>query len=147
MAIDHTMQVRRAILIALKSAQPITTLVPAAQIFTSSPPPNPPFPFIRYGAKDASPFLASGLDSSSSRISIHVFTRALLNDAGSEIVTAEDRCDLITAAVASVLGGKSITLVGALKLRLSWLGSNSTRDGADPSAWHGIIRLSGEVSG
>jgi hypothetical protein len=155
---DYSLQVRRAIMAAMKFDTGIAALIPAANQYPSTVPPEKPakpvagqryreWPFTRYGAPIAAPFRTSGLNSSSIRVTLHAFTRQLLNAGGAIIETAEDRSWKMAAAIKTGLDGRVLPIEGGMHVTLSWIGSNSIMDGDEPDAWHAIVNLLAEVAG
>ena len=143
---DYSLSVRRAVLPAMKSDAGIIALIPSASIYGSTVPPSRPFPFTRYGAPIATPFRASGLDSSSIRVTIHAFTGPLMS--GQQmIVSAEDQSWKMAAAISAGLDGRVLPLENGMTATLTWLGSNCIVDRDEADSWHAIVNLQAEVAG
>lgn len=147
MSRDYSLAVRRAVLPLLKGAPLVTDLTPAPSIYPSTVPASQTFPFIRYGAPIGSPFLASGLDGTSVRGSIHGFTKPLLNGSGAVIDTAEDQAHRLADAVASVIGKAVLSIEGGMTATLTWLGNNLLQDQSEADAWHAVINFRADVAG
>lgn len=143
---DYSLPVRRAILPAMKATPAIVALIPALSIYPSSVPANRTFPFTRYGAPTANPFRASGLNSSTIRVTIHAFTKPLM--AGAQVLaTAEDQAWKMAAAIDAGLDGRVLALEGGMRGTVSWIGSNCIVDGDEPDAWHAIVNFQVDVAG
>jgi hypothetical protein len=148
MAEDYILPVRRAVLPALKAFPPLLELIPAASMWPSTVPASRTFPFTRFGSVVATPFRASGLDSSSLRVSIQAFTKALMAD-DQIVATAEDQAFRVGSAIKDALDGRTIALEGdnAGKVRLAWIASSPQRDGAEADAWMTTVTFQAEVAG
>ena len=144
---DYAREVRRAVLPALKTNGTLTNLVPAASIYPSTVPASRPFPFIRYGIPILSPFRATGLDTSSLRVTIAAFTKPRMNQAGAVTATAEDAVYDIGSAIKDTLDNTTLTLESGLKVRLTWLGTTPRMDPDEADAWATSVTFSAEVSG
>ncbi|WP_420139817.1 tail completion protein gp17 [Sphingomonas sp.] len=148
MAQDFILPVRRAILPRMKGFAALTALIPPGSMWPSTVPASRTFPFTRFGSISATPFRASGLNSSALRISIQAFSQALLNAGGATIATAEDQILKIGSAIKDALDGATLTLEGnAGKVRLTWIGSSPQRDGDEASAWMTTVTFLAEVAG
>ena len=143
---DYSLPVRRAVLPALKADAGVTALIPAASIYPSVVPLSRTLPFTRYGAPIATPFRASGLNSSSVRVTIHAFTGPLM-DGAQTLETAEDRSWRMAAAITTGLDGRVLPIEGGMRATLSWLGSNCIVDRDETDAWHAIVNLVADVAG
>lgn len=138
---DFSLSARTSVMAALKHAGTLTALVPAASIYPATVPANRPFPFIRINPLIATPFRASGLDSSSFRLNVQGFTRGAM-----PAVTAEDHAVQIGAAMQDALDGRTLALP-AMKLRLTWLRTITGMDGDEPGAWFCSSFFQGDVGG
>lgn len=131
---------------ALKHNGPLLELIPAASIYPGTVPTTCTFPLARFGSVVASPFRATGLDSSSLRVSIQGFTKPLM--VGDQItVSAEDQAYRIGSAIKDCLDGATLTLDNGMKVRLSWIQSTPMRDGDEADAWMVTVTFRAEVAG
>lgn len=147
MAADYVLPLRRAILPRLKQDAPLLALIPSASMYGGTVPATRTFPFSRFGSFLASPFRASGLDSSAMRVSIQAFTHDLLNGSGAAIASAEDQIYRMGSAIKDALDDTTLTLEGGMKARLAWVQSSPTIDGSDASAWMTTVTFRVEVAG
>jgi hypothetical protein len=147
---DYSRHVRRVVLSALKADGLVTALIPAGSIYPSTVPATRTFPFTRYGAPQASPFRASGLNSSSLRPTVHAFTKPLYAGGlptGALLATAECQAENMAAAIKACLDERVLALEGGMTVTLTWLGSNCMQDPTETDAWHAIVNFLGEVAG
>jgi hypothetical protein len=146
MAQDYILETRRAVLPKLRTDAPLLELVAATSMYPSTVPAGRAFPFTRFGAVTATPFLASGMDSSALRFDVQAFTKPLMQ--GSQIVaTAEDRAFLIGSAIKDALDGATLTLEHGLgKVRLAWVSSSPRSDPTESEAWMTTITFRAEVA-
>lgn len=147
MAKVWTLPVRKAVMAHLKADASVTMWIPAARLYPVTVPSSPLFPFGRYGAPISTPFLASGLDSSSFAASYHVFTKDIANDAGAVTMTAEDAAAYVGDAIGESLDGAKLPLGGGYFATINWTSVNSYIDGDEPGAWHAIVNFRVEVAG
>lgn len=143
---DYARAVRRAVLPRLKSDGTLTSLVPAASIYPSTVPIERTFPFIRYGVPTVTPLRATGLDSSSLRLSISAFTKAQ-STGGAVTVTAEDTAYDIGAAIAANLDNATLEIEGGMQARLTWLTTVPRADPDEKDAWATTVTFRADVSG
>lgn len=144
---DYSRAVRRAALPALKTTPGVTALVAASEIYPSTVPAAHGWPFIRWGTPIASPFRATGLDSSTIRVTIHGFCKVLLDGSGALIDTAESQGEKIGAAIVTALDGRVLDLDGGMHVNFTWVGTNLSPDGADADAWHAAVQFEAAVAG
>lgn len=144
---DYKTSVRKAMMAALKHDSGFTALIPAASIYPGTVPASRTFPFSRFGSVIAAPLVASGLDSSSFRLSLQAFTKDVKNGAGTTTITAEDRADAIGSAFKVALDDATLTLDTSDKARVSWIQSTSMRDGTEDGAWMVTSTFGVEVAG
>ncbi|WEK42981.1 MAG: DUF3168 domain-containing protein [Candidatus Sphingomonas colombiensis] len=130
----------------MRRAPAILSLIPAGSQYPSTVPAKAPFPLTRYGAPIASPFLATGLDSSTIRFTIHSFTKPLYGTGGELIRPAEDQSHHIADAIAQSLGGRTLD-VGGHKASIVWIGTNQLQDPAEADLWHAVANFSADVAG
>lgn len=143
---DLILPVRAAMMSALKADAGVTTLVAKAQVYPGTVPADRPFPFTRFASMIASPFLASGLDSSSFRITIQAFSKGQYSG-NTLTLPAEDHVINIGSAIKTALHGATLTLSTGGKLRLQWVQSLPMVDGDEQGAWMNSIIFTGDVAG
>lgn len=144
---DQMQPVRKAMMAALKQSAAMTALVPAASIYHGTVPADRTKPFIRRGAAIASPFRASGLDSSAFRISFQGFSHGVPDGADRIIVLAEDHIDAIGSAMKETLDGAVLALPGGANARVQWIQTTPSIDPSETQAWMTTVTFGVEVSG
>lgn len=147
---DYSRQVRRAVLTALKADSGVLALIPAGSIYPSTVPDSRTFPFTRYGVPSATPFRASGLDSSSLRPTIHAFTKPLYVGGvptGAILASAESQAEDMAAAIKVALDDRVLALEGGMKATLTWLGSTCLQDPTEKDGWHAVVNFGADVAG
>ncbi|MEH3121171.1 MAG: DUF3168 domain-containing protein [Sphingomonas phyllosphaerae] len=145
MAVDYSLPVRDAVMKAL-AASALGALVPVGSQYRGTVPVDRTFPFTRYGAPIAAPLLASGLDSSTIRFTVHSFTKPLTDGAGRVIRPAEDQSHVIAAAIVAALGDRILTLPDRTA-SVSWLTTNQLPDPQEADVWHAVVSFSAGVTG
>lgn len=135
MANDTTLEVRQQAILTLRADPDLTALVPAASIYGMRSPPDPVYPFTRYGSPDATPFLGQCLDGAVIAFIIHAFSHAEF----------EDECAAINAGISTALDKAVLTLAGG-NAHVVWKGSQIVPDAAEASVWHGINRFEATVA-
>ena len=143
---DYARPVRRAVLPRLKSDGTLTSLVPVASIYPSTVPIDRTFPFIRYGVPTVTPLRATGLSSSSIRVTINAFTKALVAG-GATVESAESMAERIGAAIIACLDNCALALEGGMTARLTWLTSVPRADPDEKDAWATSVSFRADVSG
>ena len=141
------LKVRAAMMARLKASDEVTALIPKAAVYPGTVPATKTFPFSRFGSMIAAPFVASGLRSSSYRISVQGFSNDVTDGSGTVIVTAEDNATNIGDAFQAALDGATLDLGNGDKLRLEWLQSTPKQDPTETSAWMVTTTFNGEVAG
>lgn len=147
MAQDYLPEVRHVARAFLRQSAPILSFFPYGSIYGGTVPADRTFPFLRAATGLASPFRASGLDSSTLRMSWQGFTKDIVNGAGEVMEHAEDRAHRMGAAIAGVLGDKTLDLGNGMKARFTWIQSSPTIDGDEPGAWMTTVTFGVEVAG
>lgn len=147
MSQDFKLPTRRTMLTAMKHDGPLSALIPPSSMYPGTVPANRTFPFARFGSAIVSPFRASGLDSSSLRISVQAFTKPLTNGSGGIIASAEDQADRMGSAIKDALDGATLTLEGGQKARLTWIQTTAMRDGDEADAWMVTVTFGAEIAG
>ena len=144
MADDYILATRRAILKAMKANTRLTGFVPKAQIYPSTVPSSPPWPFTRIGSIIASPFRASGLNGSAMRVMVQGFAKDRTSAAGTVLSPAEEQVLILGGAIMASLDGVTLDLPDG-KLRLTWVQNIPSVDGDEPAAWMVTCTFRGEV--
>ena len=143
MANDPSLAVRKAALTILKADTPLIALVPAASMFTQSPPAAPTMPFLRSGAPTFVPIRATCVDGGDVTMAMHCFSDG--RRSGDTLVEgAEDHACHITAAMASALDGQRISY-GDGSIRIMVSGTQVMQDPEEASAYHGIVNIRARV--
>ena len=136
MAIDSTLEVRRAIITLAAANVALTELVPAANIHPQTTPANPTWPFIRCGAPSVLPRRASCVDGALIDMAMHGFAKPR-EDGGQVVETAEDHAGRIGAAIARAIDGKRVPLDNGY-LAFTWRGSQLLQDPEEADAFHTV---------
>ena len=99
--------VRRSALARLKGFGDLTSLVPAADIYSQDPGGVPSWPFVKLGPTQTLPFRhGNSTDGANVSMPIHAFARAKYNAAGGMTQTAEDHASAIGAQIESAIQWK-----------------------------------------
>lgn len=144
---DYGRPVRKAMLAALKQNPGMIAQVPAASIYPGTVPSARTLPFIRRGSSIASPFRATGLDSSSFRISLQAFSQGVKDGSGTIILPAEDHIDDIGSAIKMALDGAVLPIPGGGHVTVQWIQTSPTIDPSETQAWMTTVTFSAEVAG
>lgn len=128
MAYDHTLAMRESVVTLLLASAPVTVLV-GQRVYGPEVPDNTQWPFIRYGLPITTQYEATQREGSEHAITLHVFANG----------PGEDACATIAAAVASALDGAAIPVDTLGNYGIDWNGTQIIRDGAEASAYHGIV--------
>lgn len=141
---DSSAYVRTAVLALLAAAPEMVALVPAERHYPGQRPPNPTWPFLAYGRPTTEPFVASGLDGSTTSVSVHNYAET--TGQGADTVPGEDMATAINAVVVATLGGENgleIDLQAVAecpypaRAYISWTRAQVVQDGSDANAFHG----------
>jgi len=146
MARDSSLQLRRAVLAALKGDSGVTALVPAASIHPQAPRTVPSWPFVRYGTATGVPRLASCVDGAEYEFRLHAFAKDR-GEAGAIVETAEDHAHRIGAALSRSIGGKRLSLDGGSHAALRVERFQVIQDGPEAGAFHAVVDLSARIRG
>lgn len=144
---DLKAPVRAAMMKALKADTGVVALIPKASVYPGTVPASRTLPFSRFGSMIASPFRASGLDSSAFRVSIQGFSQGVKDGAGAITTTAEDHADAIGSAFKIALDGATLVLEGGMKARVTWIQTIAISDPSEASAWMVTSTFGVEVAG
>lgn len=110
----------------LRADGPLTALQPYTRIYGQEQPPNPEYPFTRFGAPGAIPLEYSCVNGSTITADIHVFSEN------------EDECNVIAAEIVTALDNASLDLGGDGTARARWTGGLTMRDAEDEDLWHAV---------
>lgn len=123
---DHSLWLRRALVITLKTAPLVTAHV--GQRVEEHVTPGQVFPFIRVEPPGMAPWEATGVNGGIVDARVHTFAKGATSDAVAEL----------NAAVVATLDQAAIEMEQGYLLSLDLAGVQTVRDPA-PSTWHGII--------
>lgn len=132
------MAVRKAVVSHVKDDAGVTEII-GERFYGPNPPPQPEWPFGRYGAAVVTPLRATCLDGARIAMTVHAFAKG---EDESEV------CELAAALVAA-LDGVSLPLDLPYPARLysvRWTSTQTIRDSEEATGWHAIINLEGRVS-
>lgn len=127
MAIDHSLEVRRAVVARLRSDIGVTALV-GDRIY-DDPPADPIWPFIRYGVPIVGNYEATRLEGSTHRITIHAF------DKGPGTAGAMK----IGAAVVAAM--KTLAFADLSIIDLEWMDTRILNDPSTRGAYHAVVEF------
>lgn len=144
---DYTSETRKAMMACLKTDAPMLELVPAASQYGGIVPATRTLPFIRPGAMISAPFRASGMDSTSARMSWQAFTQGVKDSAGTVILPADEHIAQIASAMKQALDGAVLTIANVGKVRVSWIQTSPAQDPTESGAWMATVTFGTEVAG
>lgn len=140
--------VRRAVLQRLKADAGVTALVAASSIHPSTVPANPAWPFIRFDAPQSTPLDGSCYAGAEVTFLLHCFAKPrylIPNDPKSAVLEySEDIAGNILDAMKLAVHKHRVPVAGASCL-LTVLSSRLLIDGAESTAYHGIISARARV--
>ncbi|TCM21477.1 uncharacterized protein DUF3168 [Novosphingobium sp. PhB165] len=126
MTISPTLYARQIILPAIQTDAEVTALIPAASLYPSKTPNNPPKPFGRYGGGDTStPLRPSGWKGGDVDGSYHIWVGVT-----SAIPDPKTYCEEATAAIADVIDALSDCFVERTQI---------LSDPDEVDVWHGVV--------
>ena len=144
MAGDLIRDVRRGVLAHLKADVAAKALVPAANMFPSTTPPTPPWPFSRMDAFQSTALDASCLAGATVTFLLHGFAKPKMQ--GTVVIdTAEDQASRIATAFQLALHNRRVTIEGAPAARLRVLSTRVLRDGDEEDAYHALLSVEARV--
>lgn len=136
-ASDYSLQVRRAVLIALKSDVAFAGLT-GGRVYPESPPATPTFPFARWGFAVSTPDAWSCTSGAVMSCQLSVFSKS----------AGTDECARLIRNAVRVLDLKPLTLqvdqdtgIGATAFDVRVTQTQIIRDTAEAECYHGIISL------
>lgn len=143
MATDHTLELRRAVVPLLKADATLAGLVDG-RVYAEEPPPEPVWPFIRYGVPILAADGAMGWTGGGVRVVIHTFAKSKNPDG--ETVNGYEVASRMSRRVALVLDGATFSLPvhedagrPARAIDCVHMSTEVIRDTAEAGAWHGIV--------
>ena len=142
MARDSSLEVRIAVITALKADADLAAPLPSGRTIDGrvheAPPAEPVWPYVRYGVPDVRPYRAQCRDGIEIEITLHAFAQG----------ETSDDCAKLSARLATALDGKGFPLETDYPARLSdvrWTGTQVLRDIGTVNGWHGVVRFVGKV--
>lgn len=127
---DHSLELRRGIITALKADSGVAALV-GARVY-EEPPAKVTFPFIRYGFPIVTDFRPDGWTGGNYDLTVHAFS-----------VVNTDEVESIAKAIQLALDEVDVPIDGdGGVLSLVWRTKNIIRDTDEASAYHAIVGLS-----
>lgn len=136
--------VRRAVLTRLKADAGLTAIVAAANIHPSTVPAGAPWPFTRFDAPQSTPLDGACYAGAEVTFLLHSFAKPRLNSGGQVIETAEDHAGRILDAMKLAIHRHRVPVAGG-SAPLSVLSSRLLLDGAESTAYHGILSCRARV--
>jgi hypothetical protein len=136
MAIDSTMEARRAVLTLMKANVALLALVGKPNIYPQRTGTSPAWPFVRCGPPAAIPVRAACVDGTNLTMAVHGFAKPRMSGTA-EVETAEDYASRIGAAIAAALDGKRVAIAGGM-LSIAWQGSQLLPDPDEADAFHTV---------
>lgn len=129
MATDHTLALRRAMVLAAKGSLSIGGVV-ADRVYGPNVPADPTWPFIRFEPPILTPTEASGWEGGSYRCTGHVFTKG----------ADESQCARGAAALAKTFDQARLLLgTGVETIELFHVQTQIIRDSDEATGWHAIV--------
>jgi hypothetical protein len=144
---DHTAAVERALTARLKRNPDVTAIAQAGSIYRGTVPASRLWPFVRFDTCIATPFRATGLDSSVISNNISGFAKPLYDEQGVMLATAESVASSLASAIGAALDGAIMSLGSGWKARTTWIRTRLVQDRSEASVWHGIVAVRTEVAG
>lgn len=139
MARDLAVEVRQAVVAALKG-NTATAAIVSTNVFGPATPSPPPWPFIRVDLPIVTPDYDGCSDASRYRFNVHAFAKG-----------ADERAaGRLSAAVSAALDGLSGQLVltpAAWLQDVRWTGTQLLSDTDEANGWHGVIACDARVAG
>jgi Protein of unknown function (DUF3168) len=142
MANDSSLDVRIALVTALKAAPALALPLPSGSILGGrvhvSVPAEIVWPYLRVEVGEVLPYRATGIDGAMVYPVVHAFAEG----------ATDDDCSRLSARVAKVLDGRWFPLEGDYPAKLAdvrWTGTQVLRDIGASDGWHGVIRFVGTV--
>ena len=136
MATDPTLNLRRALVVALRADPAHTALVPATNIYGPRSPADTAWPFERVHVADAIPHVADGYDGADMAASVHIFTQGA--DESNAATTARRVAELLDDAVLTKDGYTFMP---------EWRGTQTFADNDEATQWHSVVTFRIAVDG
>lgn len=137
MASDLLRATERAAIISLKADAPLAAIVAKASIDPVAE--APAWPFVRLEGTQSLPQGRGCTARAEVTFQIHSFAKPRY-DADVMVETARDHCGRINSAVVEALQSHAFAVDGR-RYRFAVRSSRLMRDGADPTAYHGIANI------
>lgn len=138
MARDTSLPARRTIVAFLKGQGAVTAFVGTWGIYARVPP-DPVWPYVRYGVDDTGPMRATGIDGAEIAIMLHAFATG----------ETDDECRMLAAALSDSLDGRVLDLAAEAgfpaRLHIRWTRTQVLRDIDRVDGWHGLVQFVGTV--
>lgn len=136
MAIDSSLEARRAVLTIMKADSALLALVAKTSIYPQRTDPTPAWPFIRCGSPSVVPVRAACVDGGNLTMAVHGFAKPRMQ--GQTMAeTAEDRASRIGSAIARALDRQKVAIAGGT-LAITWQGSQLLQDPEEADAFHTV---------
>jgi len=146
-ALDPTPYVREAVVALLKAAA-APRPVPSTRVYPQETPPDPVWPFVKYGLPNSTPFVASCLDGANVDFSVHAFAASDATGGGEEKAGAILRWIVAVLSSASPVNMQDVTTCPfPATLFFEWTRSQVFRDSpTSSSAFHGVASFTATVA-
>lgn len=144
MAGDLIRDVRRAVLIHLKGDADAKALVPAANMYPSTTPALPSWPFSRMDGFQSTAIDMSCVAGATVTFLLHGFAKPKMQGAA-VVDTAEDQASRIATAFKLALHNRRLPVEGGATARLRVLSVRLLRDGDEETAYHAILSMEARV--
>ena len=134
MSVDHSLDLRRAVVTALNGDPTVSGLI--TQAYGPVVSPGQTYDFIRLGAIDPDAFEASCLDGIETEMLVHVFAKG----------DDEAPAAVIAKAVVVLLDDAILTFSGAHTVAIDWVRTIFVRDTDEADVWHAIATFAVQTS-
>lgn len=144
MAGDLIRDVRRAVLAHLKADTAAKALVPAANMFPSTTPPTPPWPFSRMDGFSSTAIDLSCVAGATVTFLLHGFAKPKMHQQ-TMLDTAEDQASRIATAFKLAIHNRRVPVEGGASARLRVTSTRVLRDGDEETAYHAVLSVEARV--
>lgn len=128
---NHALELRRAVVQALRAAPAVTSRVRPQDIYGEEVPSDPAWPFIRYGFPDQMLYESSCRSGEEQEFSVDVFAEGPGMDAVTEIASA----------VRDVLDNADLSLATLRLQSLDYRNTLVLRDSPESTNYHAVVRF------
>ena len=129
MATDHSLQIRQAVVLALRGVSEIEAVV-SGRIYGEASPAKPVWPFIKVGAMVAGPFDATCLSGSETTFVVNCFVKGLDGSGAYNLAKlVQQALDGLDPALAG----------GAHMVSLDWTGSTPLKDQQEADGYYSAV--------